>query len=133
MWLFSFHINIFNILLDLTWSDIDFFVWHCYFQIRMHSSRMRTTHCSGRISCPIPPFPLRHACPPLPRMHPRPRMPPGHAHPPAMHAPQPCMPPVNRVKILPCPKLCLRAVNMVNTVWDAKVIIYYREQKLPCH
>ena len=41
---------------------------------RIHSSRMRTVCCSGRLSC--------HACPPLPRMPP-----PCHACPPAMHAP----------------------------------------------
>ena len=44
-----------------------------YLATRMHSSRMRTVHCSGRLSC--------HACPPpMPHMSP------------AMHAPLPCTP-----------------------------------------
>ena len=81
-----------------------------------------------------------HACPPgtqpprscmLPGMHPhhRPCTPPGHACPPIMHTPQPRTPPgmhaphhacppsctlwtewQTGVKILPCPKLLLRAV-----------------------
>ena len=42
---------------------------------RMHSNRMRSVHCSGRLSC--------HACPPTMQAPPPPRMPP------ATHAPPP--------------------------------------------
>ena len=45
---------------------------------RMHSSRMRTVHCSGRLSC--------HACP-LPHTHP------------AMHTPPLCMPPATHTPL----------------------------------
>ena len=66
--------------------------------------------------------PPNHACPPT--IHaPQPYMPPNHTHPPpTTHAPslQPCMPPPlwtewhTLVKILPCPKLRLRAVKIKN-------------------
>ena len=57
------------------------------FNTRMHSSRMRTFRCSGRLSCHAhPPPSTTHALPPCmsPTMHaPLPRMP----------SPVPCMPP----------------------------------------
>ena len=59
---------------------------------RMHSSRMHTVRCSGRLSCHAAPH--CHAYPPAthaPTMHPPPCMPPP-CSPPATHAPPPpCM------------------------------------------
>ena len=82
-----------------------------WFKTRMHSSRMRTTRsltvCRSRSICPGRRGSACHACPP-------PRTPPPHA----TH-PLPCSPRHARprwtewqtgVKILPCPKLRLRAV-----------------------
>ena len=79
---------------------------------RMHSSRMRTVRCSGRLSCHACPLPATHAptamhvslpcmtpphtppatyaplpcIPPLPHMPPPPHMPPCHAHPPGQNS-----------------------------------------------
>ena len=60
---------------------------------RMHSSRMRTVRCSGRLSC--------HARPPC-HAHPVPCMPPLPRMPPAMHAPLPCMPPATQAPCHAC-------------------------------
>ena len=54
----------------------------------MHSNRMRTVHCSGRLSCHAHPPPTMHTS--LPYMPPCHMCPPCHAHPlpytpPAMH------------------------------------------------
>ena len=77
-------------------TQIFFFLLH---EKRMHSSRMRTVHCSGRLSC--------HACPlathlpvcmrptmyaPLPHMPPAMHAP-GHAHPHHTCPPSLCTPP----------------------------------------
>ena len=84
---------------------------------RMHSSRMRTIPCPGRLSCHVshvPPLPHTHPCHtcpsamhtpchvclpathPLSCMPPLPCMPPTHAHTPSMHAPLPHVPPLIR-------------------------------------
>ena len=73
------------------WVIVDSFKYAIFglcmikFCTRMHSSRMRTVRCSGRLSCHtctpspcMPPYtthaPLCHACPPLPHTHPMDRM-----------------------------------------------------------
>ena len=60
------------------------------FITRMHSTRMHTIHCSGRLSC--------HTCPP-PTMHAPTMHAPCHACPPAMHAPLPCMSPATHIPL----------------------------------
>ena len=76
----------------------------------MHCSRTSTTHCSGRISCPISPFlhsPFRHACPPLPHMSPSPRTPLCHTCPPLPCIyPWPCMPLAMHAPGHACPRPC---------------------------
>ena len=54
--------------------------WHKYNPTRMHSSRMRTVRCSGRLSCharppPATHAPLRHTRPSVPHTPPLPRTP----------------------------------------------------------
>ena len=61
----------------------------------MHSCRMRTVCCSGRLSCHARPC---HTCP-LPCTNPLPRMSPCHACSP-VHTSLPCMPPCHTP--LPC-------------------------------
>ena len=78
---------------------------------RMHSSRIHTVRCSGRLSCHAHPLamhtPSCHAHPPpamhAPAIHAPTMHAPCHTHPPAMHAPHhahplPCTPPpVDRI------------------------------------
>ena len=82
----------------------------------MHSSMMRTTRFSGHLSCMHVP---RHACPLLcmpPATHAlRTHVPPHNACPSATHASGPQMQ-TAPVKILPCSKLCLRAVKIDNNI-----------------
>ena len=86
----------------------------------MHSSRMRTTRCSGRLSC------YAHSLPYMPPCHahlpatdtPQPHMPPipCHTYPPGMHAPQSHMPPVMHAPChahhLPCMPLAHSPLDM---------------------
>ena len=66
----------------------------------MHSSRMRTARCSGRLSCHAGPLPPCHACLPPP-----PCISPCHACPPAMHTLLPCTP-YCHAHPLPCMPSC---------------------------
>ena len=71
----------------------------------MHSSRMHTVRCSGRISyhtphtCPLPCTPpvMHTPCHACPHMHA-----PHHAFPP-LHTPLPCMPPATHAPNHTCP------------------------------
>ena len=110
-------------------------------QTRRHSSRMRTVHCSGRLSCHTPPC---HAHPPAmhtstmhspPATHappchacPLPHMPPHHVHPPAMHAAPATHGAVDRMtdacENIIFPQLLLRAVNILPQIqrWPTLVL-----------
>ena len=80
-------------------------VWcsFCIFETRMHSSRMRTVHCSGRISCHARPHARPLPCMP-PAMH-APCHAPLPCPPPAMHTPLPCMPLPHMSPYHACPPL----------------------------
>ena len=106
---------------------------------RMHSSRMRTVRCSGRLTCyarPLPRMlptmhapqcmpppcmpPVMHTNPPTPIMHA-----PHHTCPPATHAPLPCTPPLPWTPPPVCPPRqndrCLWKHNLyATTVADSK-------------
>ena len=93
----------------------------------MHSCRMHTVRCSGRLSCHAHPLPLQHTPPvmhaPLPCM-PLPCTAPYHPWPPAMHmlpaihAPLPHMPPATHspchacsLPCMPLPPPCMPCVH----------------------
>ena len=110
----------------MKWTQMSTINWHLVFLLptRMHSSRMRTARSltvSRRIPR-TPPYPPWEACTPPRSMHaPRKHTPPGEAcTPPQRHTHTPPgnthAPPWTEwqtgAKILPCPKLRLRAVIM---------------------
>ena len=96
------------------------------FKTRMHSSRMRTVHCSGRLSC--------HTCPPATHTPCHACIPPAtHASPythaplamraPCYTCPPPCMPPCHAHPCHACPPLVDRMTDACENITFLQLLL----------